>query len=339
MKRTRSRDVSPGMRRRHVFARPAAWLSSFAVLLVAGAALASADELAALMSLTTTDSVSIGGPLDGKLERSVPFPARGPGFERPARRPEARFGTIEVVRGLVRAAGRVAERHPGGTLVVHDLSLEAGGPIARHGSHRAGRDVDVLFYLEDAQRRPIPSVGAILGPDGRGVDFRDPADPSDDRHVRLDVARTWSFLEALALDEEAGLQRVFVAEHLRALLFAHAESAGADPLAASRLAEMTCQPGTPHDDHLHLRFFCSPEDVRAGCEDAAPVYPWRRRELRRLGVTPKPHRPRPDRPRSKTVSAEEARAAAGPLHADVVAWLEKRKAWLAPPKTGRKYCP
>ena len=212
-----------------------------AALLVASLALASQDDLDSLMSLPPAVSRSIGGPLDGSLERSVAFPASGPGFVRPlSRRPEARFGTLEVVRGVVRAAGRVEARIPGGTLVVHDLSLETGGPIARHESHRAGRDVDVLFYLLDAEGRPMPSVGAILGPDGWGVDFRDPADPSDDVEVQLDVARTFTFLEELALDAEAGLQRVFIAEHLRTLLFRHASEHGANEEALARLTEMTC---------------------------------------------------------------------------------------------------
>jgi penicillin-insensitive murein DD-endopeptidase len=309
-------------------------------LLVTGLALASQDELSALMRLPSSASRSVGGPLDGRLEASVPFPERGPGFERPARRrPEARFGTVEMVRGLVRAAIKVHERLPGGTLVVHDLSLESGGPIARHDSHRAGRDVDVLYFLLDEAGAPTRSVGAILGPDGRGVDFRDLADPSDDVHVQLDVARTWAFLEALALDDEAGLQRVFIAEHLRTLLLRHAERSGGDPHAIARLGDMTCQPSTPHDDHLHLRFFCSPDDLRAGCEDAGPIYPWRRAALKQQGLKPTLNRPRPDRPRSKTVSPAEARAAAGPLHADVVAWLEKRNAWIKPPRTGRRFCP
>jgi penicillin-insensitive murein DD-endopeptidase len=318
--------------RAFIFTLLAAALSS------ATLALASVDDLSALMRLPSNASRSVGGPLDGALEGGVAFPARGPGFERPPRRPEARFGTVEMVRGLVRAATKVHETMPGSTLVVHDLSLVSGGPIARHDSHRAGRDVDVLFYLLDANDRPTPAVGAPLDPDGRGVDFRDLADPSDDFHVKLDVARTWAFLEQLALDQEAGLQRVFVAEHLRALLLRHAERIGTDRKAIARLGEMTCQPSTPHDDHLHLRFFCSPSDIEAGCEDASPIYPWHRAALKKRGLAPKAHRPSANRPRSKTVSADEARAAAGPLHADVVAWLEKRRAWLAPPKTGRAYC-
>lgn len=316
---------------------------SFPVLIFFLAALfaarsAAKDPLSALFAAESKESRSIGGPLDGSLERSIAFPDQGPGFRKTTRRPEARYGTVEAVRGVVRAAMKVDELHPGGELLVNDLSLERGGPINRHESHRAGRDVDVLFYLLDAEGKPTRSVAAILDPAGEGVDFRDPADPSDDFPVRLDVARTFRFLEALALDEEARLQRVFIAEHLRKLILAYGEREGGDKKALSRLDMMMCQPGTPHDDHLHLRFFCSADDLREGCEDAAPIYPYQRAYLRALGLKPKMNRPRPDRPRSRTVSVEEARAAAGPLHKDVISFLERRNEWIHPPKTGRPYC-
>src|SRR5690554_6020085 len=95
------------------------------------------DPLRALLAAKTSESLSLGGPLDGSLERSVPFPDRGPGFRKTSRRPEARYGTVEVVRGVVRAAMKVEELHPGGELLVNDLSLERGGPINRHESHRS----------------------------------------------------------------------------------------------------------------------------------------------------------------------------------------------------------
>lgn len=308
----------------------------YAALLTVTAA--AKDPLSALFAAETKESRSLGGPLDGSLERSIAFPERGPGFRKTTHRTEARFGTVEAVRGIVRAAIRVHEIHPGGELLVNDLSLERGGPINRHESHRAGRDVDVLFYLLDVSGEPTRSVAAILDPSGEGVDFKDPADPSDDFPVRLDIERTYRFLEALSLDEEARLQRVFIAEHLRKLLLDYGEREGGDRRALIRLDMMMCQPSTPHDDHLHLRFFCSADDLRHGCEDAAPVYPYQRAYLRGLGLQPKMNVPRPDRPRSRTVSAEEARAAAGPLHEDIIAFLERRNEWMRPPKTGRAYC-
>ena len=39
------------------------------------------------------------------------------------------------------------------------------------------------------------------------------------------------------------------------------------------------QPGDtlPHDDHLHLRIYCSPTDRSLGCKDGGPLRWWRKR--------------------------------------------------------------
>lgn len=299
------------------------------------------DPIAALLALEPASSTSIGGPNDGRVEGAAALPEAGPGFQSNPRRPNATaiYGTVELLQALVRAAAAVDEALPGSTLFINDVGLEQGGPIARHGSHRAGRDVDVLFYLLDREGAPREPVGAFLDVRGRGYDFKDLADPSDDVLVRLDAPRTWRFVQALLEGPFADdVQRIFVAEHLRTLLLAEAERARAPRALRERFADITCQPGYPHDDHLHIRFHCTPEDMAAGCEDSGPVYPWRRAALRALGLEPVISRPRPDRPRSPQVSAEEARERAGPMHARVIEWLERREAWMRAPRTGRPFC-
>jgi penicillin-insensitive murein endopeptidase len=296
-------------------------------------------ETAALLALPLEASTSIRGPNDGALEHGVAFPDRGPGFRfNPRRRPEARYGAVEVVQALVRAAMTVHRELPGGELTMNDLGFEGGGPISHHESHQAGRDADVLFYLFGEDGRPIPSVGAPLDPSGEGVDFRDLAIAEDDVPVHIDAARTFRYIRALLEDEHAAVQRIFLAEHLRTILLAEAHRAGAPAEVIARFEDVTCQPGSPHDDHFHVRFFCAPDDVARGCEDSRPIYPWQRAALRALGLTPVAARPRRDRPRAPVVSASEARAAAGPMHPDVVRWLERRAAWLPTPHPGRRYC-
>lgn len=296
-------------------------------------------EIEALLALGPDASASIGGPNDGSVENAVPFPLEGPGFRfNPRRRPEARFGTVEMVQALVRAAMAVHAELPGSELVVNDLGHAGGGPIPQHDSHQSGRDVDVLFYLLDAAGRPIPSVGAPLDPEGEGVDFRDLAVAADDVPVRLDVPRTFRFVRALLENDGATVQRIFVAEHLRALLLEHARAISAPAAVVSRFEDVTCQPGSPHDDHLHVRFFCAPDDIRGGCQDESPIYPWQRSALRAAGVAPVAARPREGRPRAPTTSPEAARERAGVLHPLVVAWLERREAWLRAPHPGRRYC-
>src|SRR5690606_27171785 len=118
------------------------------------------------------------------------------------------------------------------------------------------------------------------------------------------------------------------------LLLDAARDADTDPAVIERFEALTCQPGSPHDDHLHIRFFCAPDDLAAGCEDSRPIYPWHSDALESAGLTARVARPRPDRPRAETTTATAARAAAGTLHPAVTAWLERREAWLRPPRTG-----
>lgn len=301
-----------------------------------------AGELERLRSLDGRVSRSVGGPNDGALEGGVALPLRGPGFRfNPRRNPEARYATVEVVQQLVAAAGVVHRELPGGELTINDLSLPRGGPIPHHGSHRAGRDADVLFYLLGPDGQPHPSVGAPLDPEGRGTDYGDLADPRDDVPLRIDLPRTWRFVQALieaSPDDGAPLQRIFVAEHLRALLLRYAREHDAPEAATERFAMLTCQPSYPHDDHLHLRWFCSPDDLAAGCEDTRPHYPWRRDALRRLGLQLRLHRPRPDRPQAPITTSAQARAAAGPMHPQVRRFLRRRHQWMDPPHPGRPYC-
>lgn len=284
-------------------------------------------------------STSIGGPNDGHLEGGVPLPFTALGLESNPRRPNATayWGTIEMIRSIVRAAAVVDTELPGSVLHVNDLGFREGGRIPHHASHRAGRDVDILFYVLEMDgdvRRPL---GVPIEPDGHGTDFGDLLDPSDDVDMRLDVARTWRFVQALVEDDDALVQRIFLVEHVRTMLLDHATAIGAPADAIARFGEVTCQPGVPHDDHLHVRFFCSTDDLAAGCADATPMYPWRRRQLRLAGVEPVMAEARAREP-SDTTSAAEAEAAAPPMDPAVQAFLDRREVWSVRPHPGRPYC-
>jgi penicillin-insensitive murein endopeptidase len=153
--------------------------------------------------------------------------------------------------------------------------------------------------------------------------------------VRLDLPRTWAFVRAL-LEDRSAIR--CSASSSRSTCARCPQLRGARARAAQdpdRFGELTCQPSAPHDDHFHIRFFCTPEDIAAGCQDATPVYSWRRRALRELDVTPVLYRPTRDRPESPTVSPAQARAQAGRVHARVNVWLARRTAWLEPPETDR----
>ncbi len=292
------------------------------------------------MDWSAFNSTSLRNPNDGTLRGGVALPLNAPGLRfNPRRDPTARFGTVEVVRALVRAGARVDQELGGLPVTINDLSREHGGPIPHHRSHQSGRDVDVLFYQLGPDGTPVESVGAFFDPEGIGVDFGDLADPNDDILLRFDLTRTWVFLRALIEDQEAQLQQIFVAEHLRTLLLEYARSKGEPAPAVKRFAMMSCQPSYPHDDHFHFRFFCAPEDIEEGCRDSAPLYPWHRKQLERAGVQSRPLATRRPSANAKIVTHEEARAAAGPMDPEVERWLDRRNQWAEQPHPGRRYCP
>jgi penicillin-insensitive murein endopeptidase len=268
----------------------------------------------------------------------------GPGFlHNPKRPPDARYGTVELVQAIVRAAAVVEKELPGVPLVVNDLSLPQGGPIAQHGSHQSGRDADILFYVLDRHRKPLQSVGVPLDPDGKGFDFKELPVAHDDVPVQLDAQRTWRFVQALIETSGDALQRIFIVEHVRGLLLAQAERVRAPKAVRERFEAVTCQPGTPHDDHMHVRFFCSTGDIGRGCLDKPPIYPWQRDTLAALGLAPvletvADRRARREEVQERTTTSAQAKKRAGPLHAKVRAFLARRAAWEKPPRPGRLYC-
>lgn len=300
----------------------------------------SVDEV---LALAGAHSASIGGPSSGQVRGAVALPDRGPGFyHNPARPYEARFGTVELVQSIVRAAANVDKALPGSVLVVNDLGLQEGGPIRQHGSHQAGRDADILFFSLDEQGKPLPSVGVPIDPQGKGTDFKDLADPSDDQQVSIDVPRTWRFAQELIAVTGDSLQRIFIVEHVRSMLLAEAARVRAPKEIVQRFADMTCQPEYPHDDHMHIRLFCTPEDMALGCRDSPPLYPYRVAALKALGLKPLMAAAGSGSDfkasSARKTTPQEARKKAGPMDVLVTKFLDQRKAWLKKPSPGRPYC-
>jgi penicillin-insensitive murein endopeptidase len=295
------------------------------------------------MSLTAAFSTSMQNPVDGWLVGGVPLPLKGRGYRfNPHKDPRRRYGTVELVQALVRAAGKVEDAHPGGELTINDIAMPAGGEIGGHASHRNGRDVDVMFYLVGPNGQPFPSKSIPIEPNGTGFDYRDLSKAEDDIPVKLDVARTWAFVSALVGDPGAHINRIFVVEHVRAMLLAHAEKIGAPGHIVERFGHVTCQPKFPHDDHFHIRFFCAIDDIAEGCEDTFPIYPWHEAHLADAGVQVRLAKARPKKKKPKLTSvkdaANKARNKYGKLHAEVEAFLERRKEWVDKPHPGRPFC-
>jgi penicillin-insensitive murein DD-endopeptidase len=213
-------------------------------------------------------SISVGKPNRGHLVDGVRLPDRGDGFvTREVWRTRGnRFGTDELV-DLLTAVGRRMESHArDARLVVADLSGRGGGErLAFHRSHQSGRDVDLLFYTRDAAGKPIEPEAMQR--------FNAAGHAADGSGITLDVPRTWLLVKELLTAPEAVVQWVFVYEPIAKRLIEHAERTGEPEALLARARKALRQPSAVarHDDHMHVRVYCSAADRAYGCVDIGPM--------------------------------------------------------------------
>ena len=213
---------------------------------------------------------SVGTPSHGVLTASTELPSRGPGYTW-LRQDDHHHGLPRFVAAIERAASSVVTARPGGSLRVGDLSTRTGGRLLPHLSHRSGRDADLLFYLTTLDGAPVESPGFLpVGADGLAWDAE------GKRFLRFDVAREWLLVRTLLEDPEARIQWVFAHRNVEALLIEHARARGerAEIIARAMDVMLQPQPGGLHDDHIHIRTACTPDEIATGCEATGPVRPW-----------------------------------------------------------------
>ena len=130
----------------------------------------------ALPAVQWRDSVAVGLPEDGSLERGVRFPAAGRSFftwdpilRRSPDRDWRRWGTDELVRTTLGVLRKFRRDHPRAPRVgVGDLSLREGGYFGPevsggigHASHQNGLDVDVYYPRLDRRERPPETAAEV----------------------------------------------------------------------------------------------------------------------------------------------------------------------------------
>lgn len=197
-------------------------------------------------------SLTVGHPNEGYQLRAKRLTSTRELFVRKSSRERA-YGYPSLVLMLHRSARDVAKAVAGSVMLVGDLSMRDGGPLAGHHSHQSGRDADVGFYVTDLADRPVPSREFVAF-DGDGKS-------KDGSGVRFDDYRNWLLVESWVKDRRAGLSHVFVSGPLRARLLRFAREHPRFAPYADRAAALLEQPenGEPHDDHFHVRISCPAE--------------------------------------------------------------------------------
>lgn len=221
-------------------------LAVLALIVPVAAALALAPPARAAPNPKARTAKSVGSPSEGRLVGGRAVKAspdlRLVGYYR--------WGVPELVGMVERAAARVAATHPGAVLTVGDLSREGGGDVGGHRSHESGRDVDLGFYMRDANGRPTQAARfATIDPEGRAKGMG---------KVSFDEAANWALVAALLTDREARVLQIFVADPLRTRLLRAAARMGAPARLRERAARVLLQPrhALPHDNHFHVRIGC-----------------------------------------------------------------------------------
>jgi len=259
-------------------------------------------------------STSIGNPNNGRLVGGVRLPDKAPGLLSNPYCPnkEAKYGTEELISTLLKAAADVEARAPGAKMWVNDLGFAEGGSISHHQSHQAGRDVDILFYANRSNGEIARPLAVHYNAKGQGTfNSGTRGDTSDDIRLTFDRARNWEVLKSMIVNQDAHLARVFISEGLRSLLLEYGRTTGEPPWVLERAGELMCEPRVNHDDHFHMRLFCTEQDYAEGCRDSWPLFPWRRTELARSGIVDPQLGVRPPQKRARRRSRSPRRNTPG----------------------------
>ena len=212
-------------------------------------------------------SFSKGRTNRGTLKRAARLPIRGQyhAILPMARNRGTNYGTIELVRLVIHAAKETARRYPSTITGVGNLSKIKGRRLPWSRSHRSGRDADIAFYVKSHGVR-VSSPGFVR--------FADETMVSHTGKYSFDIERNWAFVEFLLTQERAPVQWIFIANHLKGALLSHAKKTNADPNLLKKAEKILHQPrrGSPHDDHFHIRIYCSKSDLLEGCHNVPPFW-------------------------------------------------------------------
>ncbi|HUS32970.1 MAG TPA: penicillin-insensitive murein endopeptidase [Kofleriaceae bacterium] len=218
--------------------------------------------------VTDGSTVSFGKPNRGYLLDGVKLPDSGAGFttrEVWSQRGN-RYGTDELIALVKGVSKRMKKKVKDVRLVVADLSGTSGGEKKEfHRSHQNGRDVDLLYYMRDAEGKPF-EADAMHKFDRFGVAL-------DGSGIQVDIPRTWLLVKDLLTSNEAYVQYIFMYKPIVDQMLAYAMQQKEPDDLVARAAKACKQPGdsAPHNDHMHVRVYCAATDRQFGCVDIGPL--------------------------------------------------------------------
>jgi penicillin-insensitive murein endopeptidase len=212
-------------------------------------------------------SISMGKPQRGWLVDGARIPDKGEGFfTRETWRDRGnRYGTDELVDLLTAVSRRMIPKSKQ-RIVIADLSAKGGGVVrAWHVAHQSGRDVDLLYYVRD-------NTGKAVEADAMRV-FDATGKAKDGSGYTVDVPRMWELAKEFLTAPEAAVQWLFIYQPLANRILDYAIAQHEPDALVEKARRALKQPGNgaPHDDHMHVRVYCSKADKMYGCLDIGPM--------------------------------------------------------------------
>lgn len=217
-----------------------------------------------------TKSLSIGTVYKGRLVRGRKMALSGPHHYILPRRHAKRginWGTDELIALLREVARKVHEKFPGAKLGIGNISPRHGGWMRYSRSHRSGRNADLAFYAlgRDSRYRKLVDLMRF---NRKGLS----------RHgFKFDISRNWALIRAMLNSKKAHVQHLYIYPPLAKSMLNHADAIG-EPQWICHRAKYVLRPAPQwsrlHNDHFHLRIYCSVEDLKNGCIDQGEIWPW-----------------------------------------------------------------
>jgi len=260
----------------------ARWHGPFAAEPFVGPALPRASGSVAISSVTVPEqplpfpylpgeardlSRSIGDTSDGRLVQAAAIiESEALAILPIQRKRDLAYGTTEIVE-LIRHAARALYKETKTRLWVGNVGRKHGGDIRYSVSHNSGRDADIAFCYQDGKSRPVDPPGLIpIAGSGRAVG----------RPLFFDVKRTWIVVKALLSHPDIQVQYLFASQSLREKLMMQARRLREPASLIDRAMVTLRQPygSAAHNDHLHLRIYCSKRDVVSGCKNTGVKHSW-----------------------------------------------------------------
>ncbi|CAK0773673.1 Penicillin-insensitive murein endopeptidase [Gammaproteobacteria bacterium] len=224
------------------------------VLPICAAPLALANDWGNVTQPSHARPEVIGGPAAGCLNGAVNMPPEGHGYQLMRLSRHRTYGHPSLVHFL-RTLGEALEDQHLGVMLVGDLGQPRGGPTASlHRSHQNGLDVDIWYWLPEVAKK------RRLNPD-EVENLSAPSMVKDRRvidHTRWTPAHVEMLRLAVAPDE---VERIFVHPVIKKTLCE--QETDRDWLHKVR-------PWWGHDDHLHVRLRCPPDDDLCASQKPLP---------------------------------------------------------------------